>query len=103
MIILQEEFIQSGIRRNLLLFLRQLLMNNGIQEAQINQYLQPVIEYNDARTRWYNRWFFKKRLSQGNRYRRSLVLEDSMDRIRVIIYPARKYINGATHERNPIS
>jgi hypothetical protein len=103
MITLQEEFIQSGIRRNLLLFLRQLLMNNGIQDAQINQSLQPVIEYNDARTRWYNRWFFKERLSQGNRYRRSLVLEDSMDRIRGIIYPSRKYINGETHERNPVS
>jgi hypothetical protein len=103
MIILQQEFIDSGIRRNLLLFLRQLLLNNGVPESLINGTLQPVIEYNDAKRKWYHRWLFKNNLSRNNRYRRNQVMQDSMDSIRTIIYPSRKYIEGAKNERNTIS
>lgn len=103
MVVLQEEFIQTGLRRQLLLFLKQLLVNNGIPESGASRLLQPIIEYNDVKARWYYRWFFKKRLIQGNRYRRIQVLEDSMDNIRGAIYPAHKYTDGVINERNPIS
>jgi hypothetical protein len=86
MIILQDEFIQSGLRRNLLYFLQQLLLRNGVSESQITDILQPVIEYNDARTRWYSRWFFKNRLEQKNLYRRIQVMDDAMDRIRTGVF-----------------
>jgi hypothetical protein len=97
MVVLQEEFIQTGTRRNLLLFLRQMLVNNGIQDDRISALLQPVIEYSDSRTRWYNRWFLKKRLIQVNRSRRAKVLEDAMNRIKDIIYPTGNFKNGAAH------
>jgi hypothetical protein len=89
MIILQDEFIQSGVRRHLLFFLQQMLQRNGVTEPQITDILQPVIEYNEARTHWYSRWFFKNRLEQKNLYRRIQVLDDAMDRIRSGVFSER--------------
>ncbi len=102
MIILQQEFIESAIRRNLLQFLKQLLVRNGIQEIQIHHLLQPLIEYSDAKRHWYQHWFFKKQLLQANRYHRSQALEDTFGKIRAALYPAHKYIKGVTNERYPI-
>jgi hypothetical protein len=100
MVLLQQEFVQSGARHNILLYLRQQLVSNGVSETQINSLLRPVIEYNDVNKRWYYRWFFKKQIILVNRYRRTQVLVEAIDSIREMLYPSPKFLDGVKNERN---
>jgi hypothetical protein len=86
MVVLQLDFIDSGSRRDLLVYLHRLLAANGVTEEEIGSYLQPLIEYSDIKKNRLYLSLFKKRITRDNRARRNYALEQTLNNIRGLVY-----------------
>jgi hypothetical protein len=75
-VIYQADFVTNGVRRDFLLFARQLLLRNGITENEVGHILRRVIEYKDYKIPWYYLGFWKRRvLDQNLENRREAIIE----------------------------
>jgi hypothetical protein len=81
LVLMQEDFVSGGSRRELMLQLRQALVQNGFGEDEIAGMLQPIIEYSDRKIPWYARGFIRRRFINQNLAQRRKTLENIMQNI----------------------
>jgi hypothetical protein len=81
LVLMQEDFIIGGSRRELMLYFRQVLIRNGRTEEEIAGLLQPVIEHSDRKMPWYAWGFIRRRILNQNRVKRQKSLEDAMQNL----------------------
>jgi hypothetical protein len=83
LVILQEDYVAGGSRREILQYLRQLLIQNGHNEEDISDILHPIIEHSDRKTPWYAFGYLKRRILRRNRLRRRKSLDDTIKQLAV--------------------
>ncbi len=92
LVILQQDFIEGGPRRNLLAYLKQALITNGFKEDEIGQSLRPLIEHSERRIPWYAIWFWRRRYRKLNQSRRRQALDDTVKNLGILSHPAHRKI-----------
>lgn len=83
LVILQEDYVAGGSRQEILLYLRQLLIQNGHNEEDISEILHPIIEHNDRKTPWYIFGYWKRRILRFNRWKRQESLKNTIKQLTV--------------------
>jgi hypothetical protein len=76
--LLQRDFVELGIRRDLLNYLKQVLLKNNLTETQINEMLTNLIEYSEKKIPWYIVWIWRKRKIKQNLENRRAALENTI-------------------------
>jgi hypothetical protein len=87
--VLQKDYVETGTRRDLLEYLKQILVKNGLNEKEIGNTLRPIIEHSDIKSPWYCIGFLRRRFNRQNRHNRRLSLKDTMQNLNMIAYPSR--------------
>jgi hypothetical protein len=77
-VVLQEDFVEGGTRRDLLLYLKQVLVDNGKNEAEIGESLHLIIEHSDRQVPWYVFGWWKRRILRQNRLTRRKSLDNTI-------------------------
>jgi hypothetical protein len=85
--LLQRDFVELGNRRDLLNYLKQVLLNNKLTDDQINEDLRDLIEYSDKKIRWYVIWIWRKRRVQNNLQNRKQALQNTIRNLTAIAHP----------------
>jgi hypothetical protein len=78
LVLMQEDFVDAGSRRELIMQLRKVLVQNGYSEDEIVVMLQPMIEYSDLKVPWYAWGFIRRRILDQNHTRRCKTLENTI-------------------------
>jgi hypothetical protein len=84
LVMLQEEYIETGTRRDLLNYLERLLFYNGFDSDEINLKLRSIIEHNDKKVPWYLIGFWRRRLITKNQQERRKALNDTIENLKLI-------------------
>jgi len=79
--LLQREFVESGSRRGLLNYLKQMLRNNNLSDDQINEALISLIEYSDKKIPWYVVWIWRRRKIKQNLVNRQSALNATINKL----------------------
>jgi hypothetical protein len=85
--LLQRDFVETGARRDLLNYLKQVLYNNNLADDQINEALIRLIEYSDKKIPWYLFWIWRKRKVQENLENRKIALNTTIDKLAAWSHP----------------
>jgi len=78
LVAIQEDFIETGSRHDLLLQLKYILLLNGKSEEQIGSILSSIIEFNDRKIPFFAIGPWKKRFIKINRIHRISSLDLTM-------------------------
>jgi hypothetical protein len=75
---LQEEYVYAGFRHDLMAYIKQMLMHNGLNDIEIGQAMLPIVEHTDRKVPWYAFWFWKNRILKENRQNRLKSLDETV-------------------------
>ncbi len=87
LIVLQKDFVEAGSGNDLMPYLKQLLLNNRLNEDEISQTLQPLIEYHGKKIPWYTFGFWRRSLQRSNCDSRRLALGNVVNNLGKITHP----------------
>jgi hypothetical protein len=90
--ILQQDFVEGGPRRNLLNYMKQIMVSNGFEEDEINRSLQPLIEHSEGKIPWYAIWFWRRHFLELNQNRRRQALDYTVNNLEMLSHPAQRKI-----------
>jgi len=90
LVILQKDYVDTGFRRDLLEYLKQILLKNGMPDDEISRTLSLIIEQNDLKAPWYLFGLLKRRISRQNRQNRIKSLDNTILRLSAISHPSRQ-------------
>ncbi|MBN1188626.1 MAG: hypothetical protein JXA46_02640 [Dehalococcoidales bacterium] len=81
LVMMQEDYVTGGSRRELMIRISRILENNGLGEEEIAVILQPIIEHSDRAIPWYAWGFIRRRIIGQNYIKRRKTLEDTIHNI----------------------
>jgi len=97
---IQHGFVTLGNRDALLTYLVLLLNDNRLPVAEISRILHPLINHQDAKMPWFAFGWEQRRILRQNEKRRQRILDDIMENLEDIAYPAYQKIKERNDEKN---
>jgi hypothetical protein len=85
---IQQHFVSQGDRDSLLIYLTLLLNDNGLPVAEIDRILHPLINHKDTKMPWFAFGWEQQRILKQNQKERQRILDEVMENLKVIAYPA---------------
>jgi len=97
MIRVERQFVNTGEETGLYVLLIILLYNNGINERDIVEAVRPLINFLDARDKWYEVGLLERRAVRRQVRWRKKVLKNSIESINILVQHHRSGVPGSSY------
>jgi hypothetical protein len=95
LVILQEDFIETGSRHDLLRYLQQVLVSNGLENGEIYYKLQSISDYSERKIPWYILGFWRRRIIKKYQQNRRKALNKTIVNLELVTQQSQRRDLGA--------